>query len=842
MKSKRKTKNAFHNSTNNTENTITQASKEIDKIFGTIIKRKSPLNSEKKRQRKESIKKRKLRDAENGLVVKKYSNAKPVRHLDDGLPVYRLEDIDLAEVVRLIVHSTVLAVSNTLSRCGLYDPHILLERNELRSVKTTIYSMENQNIHLNSSFNTKNQHGSSKGELSLFNKVPNRIDINSNKINHVSSGIDKIQNSNRIHLNKENVRVIVRVRPIQGDNESSSSCIKIIEDKAEKKQIVLEDPRHRGLPKKYEFDDVYDAESSTEDIYLKEIKEYVDPLLSECSCINIFAFGSSGTGKTFTMHGNFNNEIGVVGLTIKQLIEINDQQIEPGKFSFSFFEVYCEKIRDLLSDVGNMGTFNKQKKTTKSDVSIRTDICGRIKVVGVNNIEFKTWDEFSGIYISALKRRTSGRTAVNSNSSRSHACIQINYIPATSNISHTSEIGDEDTIENRRRRGSISFHVKPKINLNYPRTIVNLIDLSGFENNKITNNTGKRMAESTFINSSLLSLSKVINALKKNAGTQSTQSCIPYRESKLTRLLQEYLGGGGGPPYSPYCLRCIMICTVSPSITHFQQTYATLNTPSYGNNSLRKYVGITSTVVGVGSKKNSTEINNVVLKTPNSINHQLNKTLCSKNLGLKFGTLSLTAGGGKVVKAVDSELLRHRNSYESVESRVAQMIKGKIPLKAGGQKKTKFIDPFHSHKNLPINITGCINKTKQRTITGGGEIISSTVKNTSAISDHALNRYSPKNEGENGNYAKDNIGCSFHEGNRVRPEIKASIDNSSYNSGHQHSDSQQENKPVQMDFNSDYINEKESRQNEQEFHITGNPIEVRKANRPITRSQTKKVS
>ncbi|KAJ1613009.1 hypothetical protein OJ253_270 [Cryptosporidium canis] len=103
MKSKSKTKNAFHNNTNNTENTITQASKEMGKIFGTIIKRKSPLNSEKKKQRKVSVKKRKLRNAANGLVVKKCRNAKPVRYLDDGLPVYRLEDIDLGKYICIVL-------------------------------------------------------------------------------------------------------------------------------------------------------------------------------------------------------------------------------------------------------------------------------------------------------------------------------------------------------------------------------------------------------------------------------------------------------------------------------------------------------------------------------------------------------------------------------------------------------------------------------------------------------------------------------------------------------------------------------------------------------------------
>ncbi|KAK9172015.1 Kinesin motor domain protein [Cryptosporidium meleagridis] len=586
--------------------------------------------------------------------------------------------------------------------------------------------MENRQINISSNINIRTCN-KLKGELSS-QKFKGEINIgaNSKRNSQVMDAVGKISNSNKIHLNRENVRVIVRVRPIQDCNESSSSCVSVInEEKTQVKQIVLEDPRHRGLPKKYEFDEIYGTESTTEDIYSKEIKDYVNPLLSECSCINIFAFGSSGTGKTFTMHGNFDNEIGIVGLTIKQLIEINDKQAEPGAFSFSFFEVYCEKIQDLLTGTERLEHLDKPSKSTKSNVSIRTDICGRIRIVGANSSEFKTWDEFNSAYSSALKKRASGKTAVNSNSSRSHACIQINYIPPASNITKCEvETRIEDTIDNRRRRGSISFHVKPKVNLSYPRTIVNLIDLSGFENNRITNNTGKRMAESTFINSSLLSLSKVINALKKNAGTHSTQSCIPYRESKLTRLLQEYLGGGADPPYSPYCLRCIMICTISPSVTFFQQTYATLNTPSYGNNSImKKYIGIASATTNI-NLKNSSEANRVALKSQKiNSNKSLNKIVTSENNSNSntIHRVAKTTIEKKLYKA--NELFSVKNSYKNIESRVAQMIKGTVPLNAGESKKSRdmtcgeipkgSISDCRNHKNIvkqPCSIGSTMSK------------------------------------------------------------------------------------------------------------------------------------
>ncbi|OII73083.1 kinesin heavy chain [Cryptosporidium ubiquitum] len=718
--------------------------------------------------------------------------------------------------------------------------------------------MENRQIHLNSNLNTKTESHKSREEVSLQKyKSAINSDPKSKKSSQVFRSIGKISNSNKIHLNRENVRVIVRVRPIQDDNESSSSCVSVVSEKHNQvKQIVLEDPRHRGLPKRYEFDEIYGTECTTEDIYSKEIKDYVDPLLSECSCINIFAFGSSGTGKTFTMHGDLNSEMGIVGLTIKQLIEINNKQIEPGSFSFSFFEVYCEKIQDLLTGTDNLENSSKPINSAKSDVSIRTDICGRIRVVGANSSEFKTWDDFNTKYISALKKRTSGKTAVNSNSSRSHACIQVNYIPPASNITKNEiEIRNEDTIENRRRRGSISFHVKPKVNLNYPRTIVNLIDLSGFENNKITNNTGKRMEESTFINSSLLSLSKVINALKKNAGTQSTQNCIPYRESKLTRLLQEYLGGGADPPYSPYCLRCIMICTISPSVTFFQQTYATLNTPSYGSNSImRKYIGIASSFIGTDSKNNSESKKNTLTSQKINLIRPSNKIISGKNSHLNATNRALEAKNEKKsTERMDNESSCQKNSYKNIESRVAQMIKGKIPLNIAKPKKSKVIDFGEIPKGSASSINNCVNKAKKPNPVSRIEI---KHKNTKG-SEETFNPGEPKlnqidcNSGRctNGKVAGNGVveKDEFSKNDLTFLGNSKSCQYCSTNAEYWQPIYTPENESTHSNINilnskCDNIDVKLNQNNSSLFIKDENLPEIKKINRPVTRSQTKKVS
>ncbi|KAH7650247.1 kinesin heavy chain [Cryptosporidium bovis] len=577
----------------------------------------------------------------------------------------------------------------------------------MSSKNNTLQGAKNKNIFPNNNFSMARP--KTVGRLNKKNNEDNTGIYNNNIV---------LKNSSRIHLNKENVRVIVRIRPfdLSGNLESLQGCVKVIHEDSGKKKIVLEDPRHRALPKSYEFDEVYDTDSKTEYIYSEEVKDFISPLLSECTCINIFAFGSSGTGKTYTMHGGGGDDVGIVGLTIKQLIEINDNQEVPGKFSFSFFEVYCEKIQDLLSGIDGVRNSSDPTESCSSKVSIRTDICGRVRVVGTIKSEFTTWDDFCRVYLQALRRRTSGKTSINSASSRSHACIQVNYIPPISDLNNDETNSSvEDTIENRRRRGSISFHVKPKINPNYPRTIVNLIDLSGFENNRVTNNSGRRMIESTFINSSLLSLSKVINALKRNGGTQSSQSCIPYRESKLTRLLQEYLGGGADPPYSPFCLRCIMICTISPSITFFQQTYATLNTPTHGNTTgMMKYIGIIDQKIkeketALGERFGSSRTNYVHNKT--GVNTAKTSDLSKVNQRRNAPSSKISQDiGGKVIRRGTGDQVSNIRSYRNVESRVARMIKGEIPFHSKSLKRTT--DKVKSLESLRTNLKDGISNSE----------------------------------------------------------------------------------------------------------------------------------
>ncbi|KAF7457828.1 kinesin heavy chain [Cryptosporidium felis] len=670
---------------------------------------------------------------------------------------------------------------------------------------------------------------------------------NSNKIDQLS--VNKIPNSNKIHLNKENVRVIVRIRPNQGNNESNINCVEVLENNVSgKKQIILKDPRHRGLPKRYEFDEVYGMRATTERIYTEEIYEFVPPLLSECSCINVFAFGSSGTGKTFTMHGDTDHEMGLVGLTVKQLIEINNRRNEPGKFSFSFFEIYCEKVNDLLSGLDSSTNSNSSNKQVLSKVSIRTDICGRVRVVGNKSFEFSTWEEFNYVYSSALRKRTSAKTSINLTSSRSHACIQINFIPPSFiNSSDKVDFGDDDTIENRRRRGSISFHVKPKITNNYPRTIVNLIDLSGFENNKLSNNMGKRMIESTFINSSLLSLSKVINALKNSKGKNSTQSCIPYRESKLTRLLQEFLGGGADPPYSPYCLRCIMICTISPSVTFFQQTYATLNTPSHGVRSiLKKYIGIADTNMGTNNKElQGASIDSRTANNPSRSSNKLESRDYKDNLHSKFS-----------ISAIDAKCSAKNHkvicNYDKVESRVAQIIRGKTNS-SSNMRSLKFARVGSSIKAATPG--SCTSKKNTSVSIGLNTIHGNTRMQSqrSSIRKPSTNGY--KADTENITIDKTSLLSDQAQVDELSISLEkmisgdsGSINSSCFTSSGQFriSDQDTENTSARVNAsNADHITENEVlEEGEHNSDTYSGRLKQKKApaNRPVTRSQTRKKS
>lgn len=188
----------------------------------------------------------------------------------------------------------------------------------------------------------------------------------------------------------------------------------------------------------------------------------------------------------------------------------------------SYLEIYNEKVYDLLDS----------EVQRDQDLQIREDRSRNIIVQGLKSEPFTSFDEFNDIFLRACKNRKVASTRLNMSSSRSHACLILTV---------------------RRKQPDPPF--------NYLTGKLHLIDLAGSEDNRRTGNSGMRLVESSNINKSLFVLKKVVNDL--NAG----KTRIPYRDSRLTRLLQDSLGGRS---------QAIMIANIAPCASHFETTYSTL--------------------------------------------------------------------------------------------------------------------------------------------------------------------------------------------------------------------------------------------------------------------------
>ena len=242
---------------------------------------------------------------------------------------------------------------------------------------------------------------------------------------------------------------------------------------------------------------------------------------------------ATGCGKTHTISGT-EEDPGIIYATMAELF----QRIEERRadyvvdVSLSFLEIYNEEIRDLLA--------LPNAYRPKGGLAMREDEKKRITVAGLNEVVPKDAEEVKAIVVAGNLRRTQSPTHANATSSRSHAILQIN-------ITQSPRIAD---VTEERTMATLS-----------------IIDLAGSERASATKNMGKRMVEGANINKSLLALGNCINALCEARG----RAHIPYRNSKLTRLLKFSLGGN---------CRTVMIVCVAPTSRHLEDTG---NTLAYAN-------------------------------------------------------------------------------------------------------------------------------------------------------------------------------------------------------------------------------------------------------------------
>ncbi|XP_031347617.1 kinesin-like protein KIF18A [Photinus pyralis] len=388
-----------------------------------------------------------------------------------------------------------------------------------------------------------------------------------------------------------NIRVVIRVRPFSERENCSNhkNVIKIVDEHA----LVFdpkedEEPffyhgvqqRNRDIMKRankhlnFTFDHVFGDSTNNEDVFEVSTKTLIGNLMKGYNC-SVFVYGATGAGKTHTMLG-CNTDPGITFLTMLELFKQKEELHEEREFEIgmTYLEVYNETVQDLL----NPGPA----------LSLREDNKYGVVVAGIKMHRIEASDTLFELLEQGNRNRTQHPTDANAESSRSHAVFQV-YV-------------------------KMKFKTTGEVRV----AKLSMIDLAGSERGAATGYSGARFTEGANINKSLLALGNCINSLADG------HRHVPYRDSKLTRLLKDSLGGN---------CQTVMIANISPSSHNYEDTYNTL-----------KYA--------MRAKKIKSTIKKNVVNCESNLNHyiqlveQLNKEI--KELKVKLSEKVCSCGQGAV--------------------------------------------------------------------------------------------------------------------------------------------------------------------------------------------------
>nr|XP_057944924.1 kinesin-like protein kif7 isoform X2 [Doryrhamphus excisus] len=327
------------------------------------------------------------------------------------------------------------------------------------------------------------------------------------------------------------VQVAVRVRPLLPKEvlHCHETCITV---DTELQRVTLGHDRH------FLCDFLLEETCCQEEVYSVSVQPLIDYFFQGFNA-TVFAYGQTGSGKTYTIgEANISSfrdeEQGIIPRAVADVFKLLDEN-DLTEFSVrvSYLEVYKEEFKDLL-----------EVETASKDIHIREDK-GNIVLCGVKECEVEGLDEVLSLLESGNTARHTGATQMNPNSSRSHTIFTL-YMD--------QRRGSSRLYGNAASTGSQILSSK-----------FHFVDLAGSERILRTGNTGERLKESIQINSGLLALGNVIGAL---GDPKRKGSHIPYRDSKITRILKDSLGGNS---------KTLMIACVSPSSSDFDESLNTLN-------------------------------------------------------------------------------------------------------------------------------------------------------------------------------------------------------------------------------------------------------------------------
>ncbi|CAH8591543.1 unnamed protein product [Heterobilharzia americana] len=325
-------------------------------------------------------------------------------------------------------------------------------------------------------------------------------------------------------MGSEAVKVVVRCRPLN-KREKSLNCSSVLEIFNDTGQCSIIHPSNKNLPpKNFFFDGSYDHNSTTEQIYNDICYSVVEGVTQGYNG-TIFAYGQTGCGKSYTMQGISEPyaQRGVIPRAFDQIFEtISVSEKTKYLVHASFLEIYNEEIRDLLG------------RDHKAKLELKENPDKGVYVAGLSIHKITCVKDCQNIMETGWKNRSTGATLMNADSSRSHSIFTI-YLEM---IDQNENLSDDNHI----RAGKL-----------------NLVDLAGSERQTKTGVSGDRFKEATKINLSLSALGNVISAL-----VDSKVKHIPYRDSKLTRLLQDIF------------IRQSTFPCLSPADNNYDETLSTL--------------------------------------------------------------------------------------------------------------------------------------------------------------------------------------------------------------------------------------------------------------------------
>ncbi|KAK2656623.1 hypothetical protein Ddye_009675 [Dipteronia dyeriana] len=440
---------------------------------------------------------------------------------------------------------------------------------------------------------------------------------------------------NQIQETKGNIRVFCRCRPLNKEEILAANATVVDFDVAKNGDLGI--LTSSSIKKVFKFDRVYTPKDDQVDVFADASPMVISVLDGYNVCI--FAYGQTGTGKTFTMEGTVQHR-GVNYRTLEQLFEISKERSETFTYniSVSVLEVYNEQIRDLLA------TSPASKK-----LEIKQSSEGSHHVPGIVEAKVDNIREVWNVLQAGSNARSVGSNNVNEHSSRSHCML------------------------------CITVKAKNLINGECTKSTLWLVDLAGSERLAKTDAQGERLKEAQNINRSLSALGDVIYAL----ATKSSH--IPYRNSKLTHLLQDSLGGDS---------KTLMFVQISPSEQDLSETLSSLNFAT-------RVRGIE---LGPAKKQMDTsELQKMKVMLEKARQESKSKEESLRKLEENLQNLESRAKGKdqnyknqhEKIKELESQLVLKSNLHSQSEKQVTQLsdrLKGREEICSGLQIKVKELE------------------------------------------------------------------------------------------------------------------------------------------------------